>query len=209
MKYFFMTVLFVLLSVGTLFAQNQLDTVKKADSPDTLQKDSVIVSSKKETVKHRILGTQANMKGSIDWGASCGASIFLFAGFLETDATVAYRFNEYRSVGLGSGYHDLGYINIFSDKGSGDVKMIPLYATYRRYYPVNKRENISFFMGADLGASYIIGGDHDSDNSLFNVMATAKVGWEFRIAKSFAAFIDIHIHQEIIPAAGVAVGVSF
>ena len=203
-----MTVLFVLLSVSTLIAQNQLDTVKKADSPDTLQQDSVVVSTK-EIVKHRILGTQAYMKGSIDWGASCGGSIFLFAGFLEADATVAYRFNEYRSVGLGSGYHDLGYINIFSDKGSGDVKMIPLYATYRRYYPVNKRENISFFIGADLGASYVVGGDHNDENSRFNVMANAKIGWEFKIAKSFSTFIDIHIHQEIIPAAGVAVGISF
>lgn len=150
----------------------------------------------------------------VRWSPEISAKAYLSIFHGSYEITAGARIND-NVFGLGSGY-GMEYWDAYP----ADVRKIPVYGFYRRYFPLGQKKRFLLFGEATVGGEcvYKISGDSSNGNDFkttpyWNWISSLTPGIALRLFGNtniyLAPTLEIHHSSEFLPGVTAGVNVGF
>ncbi len=148
-----------------------------------------------------------------DWqfGATLrGEAMFLYSNQKSTTLTAGIRTNKNNYYGLQLGWAKGHTLHTASPESHGPVDYyyegIPVLLDYVHYIPMFGSKVVSFFVGAELGATIPYSAGQHSPEYGGGIMAWGKAGFDFTLFKKFHFYSTLNLGYF---SGGYCIGIRF
>ena len=155
--------------------------------------------------------TEGEEKGHLQYGIKAGGGGFFYQSHTYYDASMGWRFNSKRYLGLGTGLHNIDIADDADPSNeNGVVPSIPLYIDYIHYLPFRHYHQHSFTFGLEAGGGIYL--DKlplkDCSNRLYPYV-NAIMGMDFAISKHVGLDIGLNLIVSDASGLGLTAGLRF